>query len=89
MNDIAKEVGIKTPSLYTHFKGKEELFCSIYDNLAKEYVDLLEQTMNTAESMDIEGKLYYIFEQYKNQAGNTTIGIACLFLCHFLLQRTC
>ncbi len=64
MNDIAKLVGIKTPSIYAHYKGKEELFTSIYDDLAKDYVDLMEELINTAESMDIEAGLYYIFEQY-------------------------
>jgi len=30
MSDIAKLVGIKTPSIYAHFNGKEELFYSVY-----------------------------------------------------------
>jgi AcrR family transcriptional regulator len=64
MNDIAKLVGIKTPSLYSHFSGKEELFFSVYEDLANEYVSLTDQIMNTAESMDIEDRLFYIFEQF-------------------------
>lgn len=64
MNDIAKQVGIKTPSLYAHFNGKEELFFSVYEDWANEYVELMERIMNTAESMDIEDSLFYIFEQY-------------------------
>ena len=64
MNDIAKLVGIKTPSLYAHFNGKEELFFSVYEDLANEYVDLMDQIMNTSEGIDIEDRLFYIFEQY-------------------------
>lgn len=64
MNDIAKLVGIKTPSLYSHFSGKEELFFSVYEDLANEYVSLMDRIMNTAESMDIEDRLFYIFEQF-------------------------
>jgi Transcriptional regulator len=64
MNDIAKLVGIKTPSLYSHFSGKEELFFSVYEDLANEYVSLMDQIMNNAESMDIEDRLFYIFEQF-------------------------
>ncbi|MHB8126260.1 MAG: TetR/AcrR family transcriptional regulator [Desulfitobacteriaceae bacterium] len=64
MNDIAKLVGIKTPSLYAHFSGKDELFFSVYEDLANKYVDLMDQIMNTAESMDIEDRLYYIFKQF-------------------------
>ncbi len=30
MSMIAKEVGIKKPSLYNHFKSKEELVCDMY-----------------------------------------------------------
>lgn len=64
MNDIAELVGIKTPSLYFHFSGKEELFFSVYEDLANEYVSLMDRIMNTNESMDIEDRLFYIFEQF-------------------------
>lgn len=64
MKDIAQLVGIKTPSLYAHFKGKEDLFFSIYEDLANEYVDLMDQIINTADQMDVEESLFYIFEQY-------------------------
>jgi len=64
MNDIAKKVGITAPALYAHFKGKEELFCSIYEDLVKEYVGFMDKLINTAKTMDIEAGLYYIFEQY-------------------------
>ena len=64
MNDIAKLVGIKTPSLYAHFSGKKELFFSVYEDLANEYVDLMDRIMDTTERMDIENRLFYIFEQY-------------------------
>ncbi len=64
MNDIAKEVGIKTPSLYAHFKGKEELFSAIYEDMVKDHVSFMDQLINTAESMEVEAGLYYIFEQY-------------------------
>jgi len=64
MNEIAELVGIKTPSLYFHFRGKEELFFSVYEDLANEYVSLMDRIMNTTESMDIEDRLFYIFEQF-------------------------
>ncbi|MDD2233764.1 MAG: TetR/AcrR family transcriptional regulator [Desulfitobacteriaceae bacterium] len=64
MNEIAELVGIKTPSLYFHFSGKEELFFSVYEDLANEYVSLMDRIMTTIESTDIEDRLFYIFEQY-------------------------
>ncbi|UNC91330.1 TetR/AcrR family transcriptional regulator [Candidatus Contubernalis alkaliaceticus] len=64
MKDIAELVGIKTPSLYAHFTSKEELFFSVYEDLANEYVYLMEKIMGTAENMDMEDKLFFIFQQY-------------------------
>jgi AcrR family transcriptional regulator len=66
MNEIAELVGIKTPSLYFHFHGKEELFFSVYEDLANEYVSLMDRIMNTPDSMEIEDRLFYIFEQFIN-----------------------
>lgn len=40
---IAKEIGIKKPSLYNHFKSKEELVCEMYNYLrskAKEFASV-------------------------------------------------
>lgn len=64
MNEIANGVGIKKASLYAHFKGKEELFFTVYEDLAQEYVNVMDRIMNEAKDMEIQDKLYYIFEQY-------------------------
>ena len=37
VDQIAKAVGIKTPSIYAHFKGKEELLGAIIDWSDEEY----------------------------------------------------
>lgn len=37
VNDIAKAVGIKAPSLYKHFKNKQEIFHAILDELKENY----------------------------------------------------
>ena len=66
MNEISASVGIKKASLYAHFKGKEELFFSVYEDLAKEYIDLMARIIKDADSMNVEGKLYYMFGQYIN-----------------------
>ncbi|ACV63425.1 transcriptional regulator, TetR family [Desulfofarcimen acetoxidans DSM 771] len=64
MNEIAKGVGIKKASLYAHFKGKEELFFTVYEDLSQEYVNLMNRIIDDSKEMEIEDKLYYIFEQY-------------------------
>ncbi len=41
LSQIAKQVGLKTPSLYAHFESKEALFLSIYqDVVEKEMADI-------------------------------------------------
>ncbi len=37
VNDIAKAVGIKAPSLYKHFKNKQEIFHAILEELREDY----------------------------------------------------
>lgn len=37
VNDIAKAVGIKAPSLYKHFKNKQEIFYAILEELREDY----------------------------------------------------
>ncbi len=36
--DIAKAVGIKAPSLYKHFKSKQDIFDAILENMKQEYL---------------------------------------------------
>lgn len=48
VGDIAKAVGIKAPSLYKHFKGKQEIFDAILDVLKESYA-------KQAASMGING----------------------------------
>ncbi len=64
MNEIAEGVGIKKPSLYSHFSGKEELFFAVYEDLAAEYKGLMERLLAESEQMKPEEQLAYIFEQY-------------------------
>jgi len=64
MNEIAQCVGIKKASLYAHFSGKEELFFAVYEDLAADYIDLMERLMNEVETMPVEDTIYHLFEQY-------------------------
>lgn len=64
MNEIANLVGIKKASLYAHFTGKEDLFFSVYEDLAQEYFNLMNRIMHDADGMGVQDKLYYMFEEY-------------------------
>lgn len=48
VGDIAKAVGIKAPSLYKHFKGKQEIFDAILEALKESYA-------KQAASMGVNG----------------------------------
>ncbi|WP_079913429.1 TetR/AcrR family transcriptional regulator [Paenibacillus sp. 32352] len=62
LSEIAKEVGIKTPSLYAHFRSKEDLFLAVFEDVLQEHlgrVAALEQLIN---GMDVHEKLYTILK---------------------------
>jgi AcrR family transcriptional regulator len=64
MNEIAEGVGINKASLYNHFKGKEDLYFAVYEDLAHEYEILKERLVNESKNMEIPDKLSYIFKDY-------------------------
>ncbi|NPV93199.1 MAG: TetR/AcrR family transcriptional regulator [Firmicutes bacterium] len=65
MNDIAAGVGIKKPSLYEHYHGKDEIFLAVYQELEKDYRGYMDRVIDEARAMDeTERKLYHIFERY-------------------------
>ncbi|MDQ0061928.1 TetR/AcrR family transcriptional regulator [Paenibacillus harenae] len=61
MSQIAKEVGIKTPSIYAHFKSKEQLFLQLMQQVIDEewehYIKLLQEIREEPA----QRKLYRIF----------------------------
>ncbi len=50
MADIAMELGIKAPSLYKHYKGKQDIFDSLLQEMAKRYQTFAD--VNSLESTD-------------------------------------
>lgn len=66
MNEIAKGVDIRKPSLYAHFESKDELFFCIFSDLAGEYHSQLKRWAAEAEKMPAEEALYFLFEKYIN-----------------------
>lgn len=65
MNKIASGVGIKKPSLYAYFSGKEELFLSIYEELEEDYRRHMMRVIDETQGMaGIEDRLFHIFVSY-------------------------
>lgn len=52
MGDIAGALGIKAPSLYKHFKGKEELYAALFPPLEDHYAGLWEQAAKNQTQLE-------------------------------------
>jgi TetR/AcrR family transcriptional regulator len=54
LGEIAEEVGIRTPSLYKHFEGKQALYDAVMERLLSPFVatlgELLERPLSPAQS---------------------------------------
>ena len=57
LSDIAKRVGIKTPSLYSHFENKGHLFYLAVERELTLYFTYLNHTLDSLEGMTTEEKL--------------------------------
>ncbi|RSL30514.1 TetR/AcrR family transcriptional regulator [Salibacterium salarium] len=57
MSDIAKQVGIKKPSLYNHFDSKKTLFLSVIDDVFRSYVDYVNQSLIERQVEAVEKQL--------------------------------
>lgn len=57
MSDIAKQVNIKVPSIYSHFKSKDEIIYLAMTKEIKGYFENLYREITLLEKEDCEGKL--------------------------------
>ena len=64
MQEIAEAVGINKASIYNHYKGKEDLYLAVYQDVAREYEILLKRLIRDSENMEIPDKLLYMFKEY-------------------------
>ncbi|WP_028548884.1 TetR/AcrR family transcriptional regulator [Paenibacillus sp. UNC451MF] len=62
LSDIAKEVGIKTPSLYAHFRSKEDLFLRLFEDLLQEHAARVRQLLTSIIDYSIKEKLFAILQ---------------------------
>lgn len=64
MDDIAKAVGIRKATLYSHMPGKESIFITIFDQIVEGYMVFLEKLTAIDESQPAGRKLYKVFYKY-------------------------
>ncbi|TCZ78855.1 TetR/AcrR family transcriptional regulator [Paenibacillus albiflavus] len=62
---IAEEVGIKKPSLYAHFKGKDDLFLRVLQDAFNEESTLLEQYLTKETNDTLHDRLYQFLVYYE------------------------
>lgn len=65
MSQIANAIGIKKPTLYSYYESKEELFLSVFAEVAEEYRQYMEQILEEAQQMEsTKDQLYHIFQRH-------------------------
>lgn len=74
LEEIAKAVGIRTPSIYSHFKSKEELFlvviCKEIDEYFRGFEEELEMLSGENINKQIKGLFFSVIAYFK-QKGRT------------------
>jgi AcrR family transcriptional regulator len=65
--DIATEVGIKKQSIYTHFKGKDELFLALFDEVLGKELNFVDAYLDSYKHLSIDQYLYNFLIRYKER----------------------
>lgn len=78
MRDIASAVGIKAASIYNHFKSKEDIFHSIFDEMTKRFELMAAQMQIPLGEMDT------VAEKYINVTEETLVTISKSMFLYFL-----
>ncbi|QKG85246.1 TetR/AcrR family transcriptional regulator [Kroppenstedtia pulmonis] len=67
LSHVAKEVGIKTPSIYAHFKGKKDLFLHVIPEVIEIELCFLNDYFNRTRHEPLQVRLYDLIMQYKER----------------------
>jgi AcrR family transcriptional regulator len=68
LSEIAKAVGIKTPSIYAHFSSKEQLFLQLVEETAREEIVTLSHIIAGIQSHSAENKLNAVYRFFTDLA---------------------
>ncbi|MGE5372440.1 MAG: TetR/AcrR family transcriptional regulator [Solirubrobacterales bacterium] len=66
LSEIAKLVGIKTPSIYAHYASKEDLLVEIWSDLVDDYVEKMEQILEEIRELPLKAFLNGMMQAYGN-----------------------
>jgi AcrR family transcriptional regulator len=65
--DIASDVGIKKQSIYTHFKGKDELFFAVFTDALNQELNFFISYLDNHKELAIDKLLYSFLLEYKER----------------------
>nr|WP_263324619.1 TetR/AcrR family transcriptional regulator [Neobacillus sp. Marseille-Q6967] len=64
---IAEDVGIKKQSIYTHFKGKDELFLHICNEVFQKELHFVNEFIEAHQNKSLHDFLFGFLQQYKER----------------------
>lgn len=67
---IADEVGIKKPSIYAHYKGKDDLFLAIIQDAVYSELAFVKDYFEKQKELSLHDCLYHFLEQYLSRYEN-------------------
>ena len=73
--DIATGVGIKKPSIYNHFKNKEELFLTILDDVLTTEINAFRSIIKQTIDEPTVVKIYSIFTHFLHRYSESAEGL--------------
>jgi AcrR family transcriptional regulator len=65
--DIGDEVGIKKQSIYSHFKNKDELFLTVYEESIEHEINWMNEFFEKRNDMSLHDLLYEFLKQIKER----------------------
>ena len=75
LSDIAAGVGIKKPSLYAHYKSKEDLFLGVLHKVSVDYNAFVIKTVEEKRDQQPENQLYHLLHKNTNYLRNDEMGL--------------
>lgn len=70
LSEIARNAGIKTPSIYAHFKSKEDLFLTVYHDVISVEKTKIDSVFKQRQAVSFIEQLKTIFLQLTNFKNN-------------------
>lgn len=67
MNDIAKSVGIKKQSIYSHFTNKEEIFLCVMDDVVNKEITFVKNHCIRKRKESLDSILYRLLMKYRDR----------------------